>query len=173
MPLIWFRFSGLILDPERKLSHLMWKCKWLVCCSCEMPEIACVSITSPVEKSQFDNYRLLSAAVKAPFRTNRKQQEAQPWTFFENSIYKMYALTNYPTASWELKSDLLKKQCFYMGLDHVGSLVFNSQQGRIGRFSWKFYKIFLFMYINSLASVITKTQKSKWAFNKSLNVTIP
>lgn len=32
-----------------------------------MPEIACVSTTLPVEKSQFDNYRLLSAAVNAPF----------------------------------------------------------------------------------------------------------
>ena len=75
----------------------------------KIPETACV-LSYLIEKSQFDNYKLLSAAANATFEPIKKHQEAQSWTFFENSIYKMYALTNYLTASWELKSDLVKKQ---------------------------------------------------------------
>ena len=47
-----------------------------------MPEIACVSIILHCRKSQFDNYKLLSAAVNAPSESIEKQQEPQWWTFF-------------------------------------------------------------------------------------------
>lgn len=65
---------------------------------------------------------------------------------FENSIYKMYPLTNYPTASWELNkvrpgkvTTLLNGPCLHA----VSCVLLPVEYSH--RIFWRFYKIFLFM----------------------------
>lgn len=129
-----------MFTPNVKMQMIgllfLWQCQ----------KLHVLVLSNIVEKANLIIVNCFLQLWMPPFKPIENNRRPNCEHSFENSIYKMYPLTNYPTASWELNkvrpgevTVLLNGPCF------TQSLVFYSQWSRIHRFSWKFYKMFLFM----------------------------
>lgn len=122
MPLIWFRFSGLVLKMGFSLTQLSSSVTWirsirlreeiftpnvqmhmiglLFLRQCQKLHVLVLSYI--VEKAKLIIVNCFLQLWMPPFKPIENNRRPNCEHSFENSIYKMYPLTNYPTASWGL-----------------------------------------------------------------------